>query len=260
MHGLSIRLLLEAICHLWFEAGGQVRLDGRRTYQIIQVARECIPTDYGRPIAMRTRDFSSVEGAQTPSNPLAILTSPLRQWELARQRQDGPLVQTMAQSMFIRLRDLQGQREVLSWRNVDRATEFFEMMHRRSPYTGAYAELIRGVSRAQAIRNVRAAEQSPPDKAMGRAWALLMENLSEAQRCTMRTMGHFDVQSPSDRALIYRIRYGGSYNILVINAEISLMREICVMPEGSLPGGDRFLAQKLALELREKETIQAANW
>jgi hypothetical protein len=37
------------------------------------------------------------------------------------------------------------------------------------------------------------------------------------------------------------------------------MRVLCFMPEGGLPVGDVMLAQKIALELNEKEALAVAN-
>jgi hypothetical protein len=57
----------------------------------------------------------------------------------------------------------------------------------------------------------------------------------------------------------YRIKYGFEMNVELLDTKGSVVRSLCFMPEGELAVGDVMLAQKLALELFESQTLEVAN-
>jgi hypothetical protein len=99
-------------------------------------------------------------------------------------------------------------------------------------------------------RSYRSAEE--------RADALLVANLSPAQRCQLELDGCFEVIG-SHTAARYRIKKGVAINIEQLDAAGACVRRWCFGPEGDLPLGDVLLAQKLALELFEMEALAIAN-
>ena len=94
--------------------------------------------------------------------------------------------------------------------------------------------------------------------AHGRALALLREHLSPAQRALFDSSGYFDVVG-SQTGTRYRIRIGRISNIDVYGVDGAYVRSLCFAPSGNLPLGDVLLAQKLALEGFEPETLAVAN-
>jgi hypothetical protein len=106
---------------------------------------------------------------------------------------------------------------------------------------------------AQRIENRIAARE-----AHARGLRLLEENLSPTQRDQYKRCGYFDVVG-GETGGRYRIRYGFEMNVELLDTKGSVVRSLCFMPEGELAVGDLMLAQKLALELFESQTLEVAN-
>jgi hypothetical protein len=87
---------------------------------------------------------------------------------------------------------------------------------------------------------------------------LLEENLSPAQRHQYKQCGYFDVVG-GETGSRYRIRYGSEMNVQLLDRKGRPVCWLCFMPEGKLVVGDIMLAQKLALELFESQTLKVAN-
>lgn len=92
-----------------------------------------------------------------------------------------------------------------------------------------------------------------------RARALLREHLSPVQRATYQAAGWFDVY-PEGSPNRYRITNRDTYNIWVFANHGYPEARLCFYPEGRLPVGDVLVSQKLALETREDEVLNLANW
>jgi hypothetical protein len=97
---------------------------------------------------------------------------------------------------------------------------------------------------------------SPEDEARG--LRLLQENLSPAQREQHGRFGYFDVVG-GNTGRRYRIKYGFQLNVALLDNRSRTRAILCFTPEGNLPAGDVMLAQKLALELSETDTLKIAN-
>src|ERR1700680_2224862 len=91
-----------------------------------------------------------------------------------------------------------------------------------------------------------------------RAIQLLKQNLSPAQREQYEKRSHFDVTG-GDTGRTYRIRLGVQMNVEQLDQSGRRFRMLCFMPAGCLAAGDVMLAQKIALELFEKEALKIAN-
>jgi hypothetical protein len=87
---------------------------------------------------------------------------------------------------------------------------------------------------------------------------LLTRNLSRIQREQYERRGYFDVIG-GDTGKRYRIRYGHQMNVEQLDQKGRTTHVLCFMPRGELPVGDIMLAQKIALELYEAESIKVAN-
>jgi hypothetical protein len=87
---------------------------------------------------------------------------------------------------------------------------------------------------------------------------LLEENLSSAQRHQYKKCGYFDVIG-GETGSRYRIRYGSEMNVQLLDGKGRPSCWLCFMPKGKLVVGDIMLAQKLALELFESQTLKVAN-
>ena len=87
---------------------------------------------------------------------------------------------------------------------------------------------------------------------------LLEENLSPAQRDQYKKYGYFDVVG-GETGGRYRIRYGSEMNVQLLDGKGRPSCWLCFVPEGKLVVGDIMLAQKLALELFESQTLKVAN-
>ena len=86
----------------------------------------------------------------------------------------------------------------------------------------------------------------------------LTQNLSPAQRQQYERHAYFDVIG-GETGKRYRIHHGYQMNVEQLDQDGRRARLLCFMPRGGLPVGDIMLAQKIALELFESETISVAN-
>jgi hypothetical protein len=85
-----------------------------------------------------------------------------------------------------------------------------------------------------------------------------VEWLSPAQRAQCHAYGFFDVTG-SDNGSTYRIHYGTAANVQEIDRFGRPRQGWCFAPAGHLAPGDVMLAQKIAFETNEKETLAVAN-
>jgi hypothetical protein len=96
----------------------------------------------------------------------------------------------------------------------------------------------------------------------GEAWErglqLLEEQLSPEQRRQYDKSGYFDVTGGTSGKR-YRIRQGSSMNIELLDKRGRRVCTLCFMPKGNLVTGDVMLAQKVALEVFEREALKIAN-
>jgi hypothetical protein len=97
---------------------------------------------------------------------------------------------------------------------------------------------------------------SPEEEARG--LKLLQESLSPAQQEQHGRFGYFDVVG-GNTGKRYRIEYGFQLNVLLLDNRGRTKAVLCFAPEGNLSAGDVMLAQKLALELFETDTLKIAN-
>jgi hypothetical protein len=86
---------------------------------------------------------------------------------------------------------------------------------------------------------------------------LLTENLSPLQRDQLALFNYFDVIG-GDTGTRYRIYSRNQMNVEAFDKRGRRLL-LCFMPKGRLPVGDTMLAQKIALELFERDTVQIAN-
>jgi hypothetical protein len=91
-----------------------------------------------------------------------------------------------------------------------------------------------------------------------RAAELLREALNPDQRAQYDRKGDFDVIG-GQSGKRYRIKNGSQMNVDELSAAGTRVRVLCFVPQGGLPMGDIHLAQKLALELMEDETLKVAR-
>ena len=91
-----------------------------------------------------------------------------------------------------------------------------------------------------------------------RAIQLLKQHLSAAQREQFEKLSYFYVTGGYSRNT-YRIRHGVQMNVEQLDQSGIPIRRLCFKPEGYLAVGDVMLAQKIALELFEKEALKIAN-
>jgi hypothetical protein len=89
------------------------------------------------------------------------------------------------------------------------------------------------------------------------ALRLLTENLSPLQRDQLALFNYFDVIG-GDTGTRYRIYSRNQMNVEAFDKRGRRLL-LCFMPKGRLPIGDTMLAQKIALELFERDTVQIAN-
>jgi hypothetical protein len=96
------------------------------------------------------------------------------------------------------------------------------------------------------------------EAALARGMKLLSENLSRAQRDQYEREGYFDVIG-GETGRRYRIRKGFQANVEQLDGKNGPVGLLCFMPKDDLVLGDVMLAQKLALELFERDALKAAN-
>jgi hypothetical protein len=87
---------------------------------------------------------------------------------------------------------------------------------------------------------------------------LLSDNLSPLQRDQLALFKYFEVIG-GDTGTHYRIYCRHQMNVEMLNGRGERIRILCFMPKGHLPVGDTMLAQKIALELFEREALRIAN-
>jgi hypothetical protein len=117
----------------------------------------------------------------------------------------------------------------------------------------AFRQILRDL-----LRSLRAFRLLSHNYAQERANQFLMQNLSPAQRQQYERHAYFDVIG-GDTGNRYRIRRGYQMNVEQLDRNGRRNRLLCFMPRGGLPVGDIMLAQKIALELFERETLNVAN-
>lgn len=93
--------------------------------------------------------------------------------------------------------------------------------------------------------------------AVERGEKLLQENLTPAQRETLKAKGYFEVRG-GETGKRYRIYRGRQMNVIEIGM-FGRKRGLCFLPRGGLVEGDIMLGQKLALELNEMAARASAN-
>jgi hypothetical protein len=91
-----------------------------------------------------------------------------------------------------------------------------------------------------------------------RALELLESNLSPDQLESYRKLGHFHVVGGETGAR-YRIRRGNQMNVDWLDDAGRPVAHLCFLPKGQVPIADVMLAQKIALELNETETVAIAG-
>jgi len=95
-------------------------------------------------------------------------------------------------------------------------------------------------------------------EANARGLRLLKESLSPTQRDQYERYGYFDVLG-GETGRRYRIKNWFQVNVEQLDEKGRPVRLLCFMPKGELVVGDMMLAQKLALELFELDTLKVAN-
>jgi hypothetical protein len=88
-----------------------------------------------------------------------------------------------------------------------------------------------------------------------RAKRLLREWLTHDQREQFDTQGYFEVTG-SQSCRQYRIHYGGTANVQELDIQGKPITGLCFVPEGQLEPADVMLAQKIALETNEAQTLR----
>lgn len=94
--------------------------------------------------------------------------------------------------------------------------------------------------------------------AQARSLRLLDENLSDRQRQQLARKGYFDVVG-GQSGHRYRIHNRSALNVEELDDAGSPVVGVCFSPEGYLPTPDIMLAQKLALEVFERQALGVAN-
>jgi hypothetical protein len=87
---------------------------------------------------------------------------------------------------------------------------------------------------------------------------LLRSWLSPEQALQWDALSEFDVVG-SHTGTRYRIRRGKVMNVHELDRAGNTVAYWCFAPKGHLPMGDVLLAQKIAIETMERETLKAAN-
>jgi hypothetical protein len=90
------------------------------------------------------------------------------------------------------------------------------------------------------------------------ALAFLKQNLSPVQRRQFEMHSYFDVTG-GHTGTTYRVHYSRQMNIQQLDQGGACVRSLCFMPKGGVPIADLMLAQKLALELFERDALAIAN-
>ncbi len=127
-------------------------------------------------------------------------------------------------------------------------------------YTPQEAEAIAAQVRAEQARLAEHYKKQAEKRELAgmRARALLVGNLDEAQAKDYEKSKLFLVHS-RDRKRTYRITYGTSGNVELLNPAGRVVASFCIHPHEFLPTEDVMLAQKLMLEAAEEEFLRIAN-
>jgi erythromycin esterase-like protein len=96
----------------------------------------------------------------------------------------------------------------------------------------------------------------PDRRACVRSLELLEQCLSPAQRAEFARSSTFRVRGQSGQQ--YRITYGTTSNVEVLEPAGTVSRRLCALPAGNLPIPAVMLAQKLMLETQEAEFLRIA--
>jgi hypothetical protein len=124
------------------------------------------------------------------------------------------------------------------------------------------SRLRRGRRHGRRLPAIEAAFRRQFLEESGEAWErglqLLEEHLSPEQRKQYDASGYFDVTGGTSGKR-YRIRQGSSMNIEQLDKKGRRVCTLCFMPTGRLVTGDVMLAQKVALEVFERDALKIAN-
>jgi hypothetical protein len=110
----------------------------------------------------------------------------------------------------------------------------------------------------QARRARRYEVRASSRNAEARGLTLLKEWLSPEQRTQFDAQGYFDVIG-CHSGTKYRIRYGNAANIYELDEAGLAGTGWCLVPSTFLVTGDVMLAQKIALETNERDSLAVAN-
>lgn len=91
-----------------------------------------------------------------------------------------------------------------------------------------------------------------------RGMDLFLANLTPAQKKTYEQSKYIEVKG-NKSGKTYRIHHGRQQNIHELDPEGKVVTGWCFLPQGNLVVGDVMLAQKMALEQREKAALKTAN-
>jgi hypothetical protein len=121
------------------------------------------------------------------------------------------------------------------------------------------AEVRRLAVQAALEAQREAIDAALPDlRASSSARQWLIKHLSSAQLADFTRTGSFNVRGGSTGGL-YRITYGRSMNIAILNADgMPTGRRLCFSPRGNLSTFDVMLGQKVSLESDELFTLRVA--
>ena len=119
----------------------------------------------------------------------------------------------------------------------------------------ALTELLRSISADEPPRARGSIFRREEER---RGIQLLIDHLSPEQRAQYEKRGYFEVTG-GDTGRRYRIRRGSQMNVEALDRNSCRVHLLCFMPEGRIPLGDIMLAQKIALELFEREALGVAN-
>jgi hypothetical protein len=247
IRGADPRTLADVMCHIYFEFG-DVELRGRDIYRVQEPPQRMRAWErfdqYEAigPIEMHTRNFSSLLRFEGPRNPAMSLAfgQPARPPRLDDYRAREQML--MGGLVF-------GHHPQ---RPVPPAQWYQYMMHAEREMRDIAG--INDILTGGAPTTPEEAESASPARRKG--WALLKQHLTEEQKNTLATAHYFEVTGMTGAR--YRIRYGGSYNVLRRRLD-GTIHELCFLPRGGLCMGDKLLAQKLALELDEHNATAIAN-
>lgn len=119
------------------------------------------------------------------------------------------------------------------------------------------AERVEREERAR-IDRARATERAEVRRvAILKADKLLESVLNSAQRDQLKKLGGFVLRGQSGQ--LYRIRYGRSANVDVLDKDGNVIDRLCAHPIMDVPDQDTMVAQKVMLECDEQAFLRMAN-